>query len=218
MVSGIDLSRGPRDTGDQSGGLSDGGRVRTAGSSRRSEHRHPATRRSRARMTGAAILGTEQASKNSYVLLHVGNRRFALRSELVEELAPPVRLHHFPNTTALVAGVIVRRGRIVPVYDVSRVLCGRESSVHRFYLVARRKFGKESEASAIPVNGECELTNSELVAAGSDDAAYFSGSLQVGEEEIKVLNLEPLVSASTEAAPTAGKAEGRQGTRWPADR
>ena len=109
-------------------------------------------------MTGAAILGTEQASKNSYVLLHVGNRRFALRSELVEELAPPVRLHHFPNTTALVAGVIVRRGRIVPVYDVSRVLCGRESSVHRFYLVARRDFGNESEPSAIPVNGECPKT------------------------------------------------------------
>ena len=161
-------------------------------------------------MTGAAILGTEQASKNSYVLLHVGNRRFALRSELVEELAPPVRLHHFPNTTALVAGVIVRRGRIVPVYDVSRVLCGRESSVHRFYLVARRDFGNESEPSAIPVNGECELSNSELVPARDGEATHFMGSLDVDGEKIQVLNLEALVSASAEAAPTAGNAEARQ--------
>jgi chemotaxis signal transduction protein len=151
----------------------------------------------------------EQTGKHSYVLLHVGNRRFALRSELVEELAPPVRLHHFPNTTALVAGVIVRRGRIVPVYDVSRVLCGRESSIHRFYLVARRDFGKESEASAIPVNGECELANSELIPAGKADAAYFTGSLTVGEEEIQVLNLEALVSTRVESAGTRHNAEAR---------
>ncbi len=149
-------------------------------------------------------------AKHSYVLLRVGNSRFALRADLVEELAPPVKLHRFPNTTALVAGVIVRRGHIVPVYDVSRVLCGRESSVHRFYLVARRKFGKESEASAIPVNGECELTNSELVAAGSGDAAYFAGSLQVGEEEIKVLNLESLVSGAAVAARGDVQGEARQ--------
>jgi chemotaxis signal transduction protein len=152
----------------------------------------------------------DPGEKHSYVLLRVGNIRFALRADLVEELAPPVKLHRFPNTTALVAGVIVRRGHIVPVYDVSRVLCGRESSVHRFYLVARRKFGKESEASAIPVNGECELTNSELVAAGSDDAAYFSGSLQVGEEEIKVLNLESLVSGAAMAPQGDGPGEVRQ--------
>jgi chemotaxis signal transduction protein len=152
----------------------------------------------------------EQAGKHSYVLLHVGNRRFALRSELVEELAPPVRLHHFPNTTTLVAGVIVRRGRIVPVYDVSRVLCGRESSVHRFYLVARRNFGNESEASAIPVSGECELANSELLPAGDADPAYFSGSLEVGDEKIQVLNLEALVSTSVEPARTSLSAEVRQ--------
>jgi chemotaxis signal transduction protein len=162
-------------------------------------------------MGATGINGVVDAGeKQSYVLLRVGNCRFALRADLVEELAPPVKLHRFPNTTALVAGVIVRRGHIVPVYDVSRVLCGRESSVHRFYLVARRKFGKESEASAIPVNGECELTNSELVAAGSDDAAYFSGSLQVGEEEIKVLNLESLVSGAAMAPQGDGPGEVRQ--------
>jgi chemotaxis signal transduction protein len=162
-------------------------------------------------MGATGINGVVDAGeKQSYVLLRVGNSRFALRADLVEELAPPVKLHRFPNTTALVAGVIVRRGHIVPVYDVSRVLCGRESSVHRFYLVARRKFGKESEASAIPVNGECELTNSELVAAGSDDAAYFSGSLQVGEEEIKVLNLESLVSGAAMAPQGDGPGEVRQ--------
>jgi chemotaxis signal transduction protein len=149
----------------------------------------------------------EQTGKQSYVLLHVGNRRFALRSELVEELAPPVRLHHFPNTTALVAGVIVRRGRIVPVYDVAPVLCGRESSIHRFYLVARRSFGTDSEASAIPVNGECELASAELLPAAVGEPGYFTGSLEVGDEKIQVLNLEALVrsrAGSNDSSNSAG--------------
>src|ERR1700678_4371596 len=153
MVSGTDVSRGSRDSSDQSWWISDRGRICAAGSSRCGKHRDPAARKRGARMTGAAMTGAEQASKHSYVLLHVGNRRFALRSEWVEELAPPVRLHHFPNTTALVAGVIVRRGRIVPVYDVAPVLCGRESSIHRFYLVVQRNFGAARGAGAHPVNG-----------------------------------------------------------------
>jgi chemotaxis signal transduction protein len=152
----------------------------------------------------------EPMGKQSYVLLHVGNRRFALRSELVEEVAPPVRLHHFPNTTALVAGVIVRRGRIVPVYDVASVLCGRESSVHRFYLVARRKFGAESEASAIPVNGECELASAELLPTVVGDPDYFMGSLDLGHEKIEVLNLEALMSSCVHADDRPRAAELRQ--------
>ena len=86
--------------------------------------------------------GAENRERKSWVLLHVGNRRFALPAESVVELAPPVRLHDFPHTSRLIAGVIVRRGRIVPVYDVAPVLCGRESSVHRFYLIAERAFGR----------------------------------------------------------------------------
>jgi chemotaxis signal transduction protein len=149
----------------------------------------------------------EHTGKLSYVLLHIGNRRFALRSELVEELAPPVRLHRFPNTTALIAGVIVRRGRIVPVYDVAPVLCGRESSAHRFYLVARREFGTESEASAIPVNGECELATAEMLPAADGDPDYFMGSLDVGDERIQVLNLEALVSSRRKADDAQRSAE-----------
>src|ERR1700691_2215589 len=155
---------------------------------------------------------SEQTGKQSYVLLHVGNRRFALRSEWVEELAPPVRLHHFPNTTALVAGVIVRRGRIVPVYDVAPVLCGRESSIHRFYLIAERTFGpsnETSEASGIPVNGECELATSEMQPPQGNAPPYFAGTLAIENENIDVLDLQKLVSAAINNPVTANHAEPR---------
>jgi chemotaxis signal transduction protein len=151
----------------------------------------------------------ENHARKSWVLLHVGNRRFALPAESVMELAPPVRLHNFPHTSSLIAGVIVRRGRIVPVYDVSPVLCGRESSVHRFYLIAERAFGNASEASAIPVNGECELATSEMLPPQANAPPYFAGTLAIENENIDVLDLQKLVSAGLHSPSATNRAEPR---------
>jgi chemotaxis signal transduction protein len=151
----------------------------------------------------------ENHARKSWVLLHVGNRRFALPAESVMELAPPVRLHNFPHTSELIAGVIVRRGRIVPVYDVAPVLCGRESSVHRFYLIAERAFGSASEASAIPVNGECELATGEMQPPQENAPAYFAGTLAIENENIDVLDLQELVSAGSNNPSPAIQAEAR---------
>jgi chemotaxis signal transduction protein len=132
---------------------------------------------------------------NSYVLLQVGKRRFALPADTVEELAPPVRLHGFPHRSPLVVGVIVRRGHIVPVYDVAPVLLGESSPAHRFYLVARRMFGRASEPSAIPVSGECELASCEMQPPQASWPAYVAGRIEVGDESLDVLNLEALVTS-----------------------
>jgi len=158
--------------------------------------------------------GAQNHARKSWVLLHVGNRRFALPAESVMELAPPVRLHNFPHTSRLIAGVIVRRGRIVPVYDVAPVLCGRESSVHRFYLIADRAFGTgagpdSSEASAIPVNGECELATGEMQPPRKNAPAYFAGTLAIENENIDVLDLQKLVSAVRDNPSAANHAEPR---------
>ena len=132
-------------------------------------------------------------SAGSFVLLQLGSRRFALPAAGVAELAPPLPLHSFPHTSPLVSGVIVRRSRIVPVYDASRVLIGKHSSAHRFYLIARREFGRTSELSAIPVDGECELVSGEMRPRVPADPAYVSGRLAVGEELVDVLDFEALV-------------------------
>ena len=156
--------------------------------------------------------GAEKHARKSWVLLHVGNRRFALPAESVMELAPPVRLHNFPHTSQLIAGVIVRRGRIVPVYDVAPVLCGRESSVHRFYLIADRAIGPGSDAnepSAIPVNGECELANGEMQPRDENAPPYFAGTLAIENENIDVLDLQKLVSAVRDNPSAANHAEPR---------
>jgi chemotaxis signal transduction protein len=135
------------------------------------------------------------ANAKSYVLLQIGDRRFALPSAEVSELAPPVRLHQFPHNSPLVSGIIVRRGRLVPVYDVCPLLTGKNSPSHQFYLVARRHFGSASEPAAIPVNGDSELVTADAVQVTSPK--YVSGMLMIGEESIEILDLDSLVAAES---------------------
>ncbi len=146
------------------------------------------------------MTSAENSASSSFVLLQVGPRRFALPSNLVAELAPPVRLHTFPHTSPLVAGVIVRRGRIVPVYDVAPALLGTDSPAHRFYLIAQRSIGKSSEPSAIPVNGECELASAEMQPPSAGCPHYFSGTIQIGYESVEVLDFDALVAQAPGAA------------------
>jgi chemotaxis signal transduction protein len=141
------------------------------------------------------IVEIQNADANTYVLLQLANRRFALPSAIISELAPPVRLHTFPHTSPLVSGVIVRRGRIVPVYDVASILLGRSSSVHRFYLIARRDFPDGTESSAIPVSGECELTTTDMHEVSDSGRPYISGRLLIDGGSIEVLNFDVLLAS-----------------------
>jgi len=143
-------------------------------------------------MTAAAAI-----EKSSFVLLQLGRRRFGLPAAIVTELAPPVKLHVFAHQTPMVAGVIVRRGRVIPVYDVTPVLVGRKLPERRFYLVASRNIEGQEELSAIPVDGECELVNAELFPTPEDSPKYVAGVLAIGEETIEILDFEKLVRTST---------------------
>jgi chemotaxis signal transduction protein len=151
-------------------------------------------------MTAAAAA----IEKNSFVLLQLGKRRFGLPAAIVTELAPPVKLHVFAHQTPMVAGVIMRRGRIVPVYDVTPVLAGKKLPDRRFYLVASRKIDAQDELSAIPVDGECELVTAELFPSPEDSPKYVAGVLAIGEETIEVLDFETLVRTSAAPAASSG--------------
>jgi chemotaxis signal transduction protein len=139
------------------------------------------------------MTGVENQESSSFVVLRVGERRFAFPAKIVTELAPPVRLHTFPHASPLLTGVIVRRARIIPVYDAGSVLTGKRVLAHRFYLVTRREFGKASELSAIPVDGECELAIGEMQPPPPGQPSYVIGVLPVRDETLDVFDLEALV-------------------------
>ncbi|HTR47697.1 MAG TPA: chemotaxis protein CheW [Verrucomicrobiae bacterium] len=145
----------------------------------------------------------ESTAQPSFVVLQIGKRHFALPSETVVELAPPVRLHRFPHTSPLLSGVIVRRSRIVPVYDAASVLIGSTPLTQRFYLIARRGAGRSTEFAAIPVNGECELASGEVRSPEEGRPSYVAGTLSFNDEAVEILDFDALAALNAPAPPKA---------------
>src|SRR5437763_14497329 len=135
--------------------------------------------------------------QKAWVLFPLGKKRFALPAESVTELARPDRLQTFPHTTSLLAGVLVRRGRIVPVWDVAQVLVGPNPPARKFYLIANRRFDAASEWTAIPVSGECELTNAQPAPRTEGLPHYVTGLLPLNGETIEIVDLEKLAGGET---------------------
>ena len=137
---------------------------------------------------------TASADK-SYVLFPLGKKRFALPAEAVTELARPDSVQSFPHRTPLLTGVLVRRGRIVPVCDLAQVLVGPAAPPRKFYLIANCKRESRLELTAVPVTGECELTSAPRVPLSGDEPQYISGLLETGGQIIEIVALEKLVPA-----------------------
>ena len=139
----------------------------------------------------------------SFVLLRLGDRRFAVAATQIAELVPPSRVFRFPHHTSEVEGVILRRGRIVPVCDVAEKLIGKGLKSRRFYLIAQRCYGTQTEWVALPVTGDCELINVEMTLPSASDAPHVSGWLSHAGDVIEVLNLAALTPGPGEIAPVA---------------
>ena len=130
-----------------------------------------------------------------FVLFPLGKKRFALPASEVSELSRPDELQTFPHTTTMLAGVLMRRGKIVPVLDVAQVVLGPNAPQRRFYLIANRRFDKDLEWTAIPVTGECELTSAEMLAPTGKLPPYVTGLLSLDDEIVEVIDLNRLAAA-----------------------
>jgi chemotaxis signal transduction protein len=142
--------------------------------------------------------------QRSFVLFPMGKKRFALPAEQVNELARPrhqreEELQSFPHTTPLVAGVILRRNQIVPVADVAALLIGPSAPERKFYLVIQRKIDGHAARIAIPVTGECELTEATQEPATGKLPDYVCGLLSLSDEIVEVLDLERLMPGEARA-------------------
>lgn len=131
---------------------------------------------------------------NAYVLFPMGAKRFAFPAAKVEELARPDNLQSFPHSTRLVAGVLVRRGKIVPVLDIAQLLIGPDAPARKFYLITKRKIDSRQEWTAIPVTGECELASLSPVPSREKRPDYVIGILAAGDERVEIVDLEKLVA------------------------
>src|ERR1700758_4758594 len=149
------------------------------------------------------MISVTASDLQSFVLLRLGDRRFAVTATQIAELVAPSRIFRFPQHTSEVEGVILRRGRIVPVCDVAEKLIGKGLKSRRFYLIAQRRYGKQSEWVALPVTGDCELINTEMTSPSESDASHVAGWLSHGGDVIEVLNLLALTPGPSDLAAVA---------------
>jgi len=147
-------------------------------------------------MSSAPIAALE--STQSFVLLRLGERRFALAARQVAELVAPSRIFRFPHKSAEIEGVILRRGRMIPITDIADRLNGKKLTTRRFFLLATRKFATQADWIAIPVSGECELVATDMMESGANDSPHVAGWLSHGGEVIEVLRLSILTPGPVE--------------------
>jgi chemotaxis signal transduction protein len=138
------------------------------------------------------MIQSSDAGSQTFVLLRLGERRFAVAATQISELVAPSRIFRFPHRTPKLEGVILRRGRIVPVCDVAEALLGKGLVSRRFYLIAVRHYKDKTEWVALPVSGECELIAAEMMAAGDSDAPHVAGWISHNGEVIEILNIDAL--------------------------
>jgi chemotaxis signal transduction protein len=151
-------------------------------------------------LTEAPVQSFAAAPVQSFVLLRLGERRFALPASQVAELVAPSRIFRFPHKTAALDGVILRRGRMIAVCDIAEQLTGKRLTSTRFYLLATRKYDTQLDWIAIPVSGECELINVEIMDASPSDSPHVDGWLSHGGEVIEVLRLAALTPGPTDGS------------------
>ncbi len=130
----------------------------------------------------------------SFVVFQIGKRRVALSQNCVAELIASPVLFSFPHTSPLITGIVLRRGRIVPVMDLGPGLLGEPSPLARFFLVVERQIPNVSERCAIPVQGECELVSGSMLPAAEREN-FVIGTLDLNEEHIDILDLEKVIAA-----------------------
>jgi chemotaxis signal transduction protein len=145
---------------------------------------------------------TVETPAKSFVLVPLRTRRIAFAADSVIELTAPERLQNFPHRTPWICGVLVRRNRVVPVCEVSKLFGEESISAGRFYLIAEWQERGVRDWCAIPVAGECELASAEAVMPiGPVDPQtgprhpFVIGLIPVGSEEIEVVDLTALMRA-----------------------
>jgi chemotaxis signal transduction protein len=144
-----------------------------------------------------------ESESQSFVLMRLGERKFALAAEQIAELVAPSRVFRFPHQTPEIEGVILRRGRIVPVCDVAERLIGKSLKSRRLYLIALRRYIGQAEWIAVPVTGECELITAEMSPPSDADSPHVAGWLSHAGDVIEVLNLDGLTPGPTDVAAAA---------------
>jgi chemotaxis signal transduction protein len=154
-------------------------------------------------------VSTQSSGPDTYVVFPLGVRRFALPTTNVVELSRSGLVQKFPHTTPGMLGILIRRGEILPVWDVAETLLGPGKVALKYWLITRRNSSGE-ELTAIPVSGECQMLHSVMMAPPEGAAAHVRGVLSLDDQFVEVLDLARLATAESQDQGVAVKKEVEQ--------
>ena len=132
-----------------------------------------------------------------YVIFPLAGERFALDSALVTELIMACPVYTFPHTMQSLEGVLIRRGRVIPVCDLRGAF--GHGAERNLYVIARCNFLGKSQSVAIPVQGQCELTVGERLPA-PPGVTFAIGLLRTLAGTFPLLDLDRVVAHCVQPA------------------
>jgi chemotaxis signal transduction protein len=147
-----------------------------------------------------------------FVVFAAGTSRCAVPAASVAELILAQEVYSFPHTSREILGVILRRGRVIPLYDLAGLLKLPESAPAQYHLIAVRRAAETTELAAIPVSGECDLVSADVLPAKSS-APGVVGELMWDSRSYDLLDLDKLILSQhvqlrrVPGTPAAGSAE-----------
>jgi len=150
------------------------------------------------------------SSEAKFLLFPAAGRDCAIAAERVAELTPPAPVHVFPHGSGEIAGVILRHGRVIPLYQLARLLPAATDDVSvaapgeeagglaQYQVIVVRQVAGAAEQAAFTVDGACDLVTAELMPAKSDSPAVM-GELAWRGRTYTAFNIDQLLAAESEA-------------------
>jgi len=156
--------------------------------------------------------------EHKFLLFPAGGRDCAIATERVAELTVPSTVHCFPHDSPEIAGVILRHGKVIPLYHLARLIepqaeavpeaasaaplaapPNAAGSVTRYQVIVERRYAGASERAAFTADGACDLVTAELLPAKDTAAKAIAGELEWNGKTYAALDLDKLFALESEA-------------------
>lgn len=136
-----------------------------------------------------------------YLLLRMGDERYALEARRIVEVVPLVLIKPLPHTPAYVAGLFDYRGQWVPVIDLCRLTSERSCIHHQTTRIILVEYLGNTGSShtlgllAEQVTETIKLKTTDFQAAGIQvtDAPYLGGLAKSADTPVQLLDIEQLL-------------------------
>jgi chemotaxis signal transduction protein len=151
-------------------------------------------------------------NEEKFVVFPAGTSLCAVPAASVAELILPQEVFSFPHTSREILGVILRRGKVIPLYDLAGLLKLPESAPAHYHLITLRRTAEANGLAAFPVSGECDLVSADVLAA-KHPVPGVVGELTWDGRSYELLDLDELILSQpaqlqrTPETPAAGSTE-----------